>query len=59
MTKWHVDNLVTHICALALFVDDYEVDMFDLQRDLNSESKQLVEFLHSTTDIISCLHLST
>ena len=40
MTKWHVDNLITHIAALALYVEGYEVDTFDLREDLRLDNKQ-------------------
>lgn len=34
MTKWHVDNFMTHIAALTLIVDDYVSDTFDIREDL-------------------------
>ena len=40
MTKWRVDNLITHIAALALTVDDFEVDIYDLKEDLRLETKE-------------------
>ncbi len=42
MTKWRVDYLVTHIAALALTVDDFEVDIYDLKEDLRLETKEYV-----------------
>ncbi len=40
MTKWKVDNLVTHICALALIVDNFETDVNDIREDLSLDNRQ-------------------
>ena len=37
LNKWAIDNLMTHICALALILDNYEIDSFDLREDLGIE----------------------
>ena len=42
MTKWHVDNLITHIIALGLTVDNLIMDILDLREDLRLENKQYV-----------------
>lgn len=42
MNKWAVDNLITHVCALALAVDDFEVDTYLLREDLRLENKESV-----------------
>ena len=42
MNKWAVDNLITHVCALALAVDDFEVDTYQLREDLRLENKESV-----------------
>ena len=42
MTEWHVDKLMTYMAALTLFIDDYEVDLFDLQEDLRLDTKKYV-----------------
>jgi len=34
MTKWHVDNLITHICVFSLIVDNFNTDIHDLRNDL-------------------------
>lgn len=34
MSKWHVDNLITHLCALSLIVDNFTTDTHDLREDL-------------------------
>lgn len=38
MTRWHVDNLMTHIAAAALFIDDWAVDVNDLRDDLKIDN---------------------
>lgn len=40
MSRWHIDNLMTHIAAAALIVDGFEVDVFDLRDDLRLENKE-------------------
>lgn len=40
MTRWHIDNLMTHIAAAALIVDDHEVDVNDLREDLKIDNKE-------------------
>lgn len=40
MPRWNVDNLMTHIAAAALIVDDYAVDVNDLREDLKLENKE-------------------
>jgi DNA-directed RNA polymerase I subunit RPA49 len=42
MPRWNVDNLMTHIAAAALIVDDHEVDVNDLREDLKLENKEYV-----------------
>lgn len=42
MTRWNIDNLMTHICAAALIVDNFEVDVNDLRDDLKLENKEYV-----------------
>jgi DNA-directed RNA polymerase I subunit RPA49 len=42
MPRWNVDNLITHICAAALIVDDFAVDVNDLREDLKLENKEYV-----------------
>lgn len=44
MTKYQVDLLITHVCALALIVDNFEVDMYDLREDLKLETKDMARY---------------
>ncbi|KAK7534384.1 RNA polymerase I associated factor, A49-like protein [Phyllosticta citribraziliensis] len=46
LTKWHVDYLITHVAAMALIVDDYEVDTFELREDLKLDNKQIAQYFH-------------
>lgn len=40
MPRWNIDNLMTHVAAAALIVDDFEVDVNDLREDLRIENKE-------------------
>jgi DNA-directed RNA polymerase I subunit RPA49 len=42
MPRWNTDNLITHIAAAALIVDDLEVDVNDLRDDLKVDNKEYV-----------------
>jgi hypothetical protein len=42
MPRWNIDNLMTHVAAAALVVDDFEVDVNDLREDLKIENKEYV-----------------
>lgn len=44
MPRWNIDNLMTHVAAAALIVDDFEVDVNDLREDLKIENKEYVVF---------------
>ena len=46
MSKFQVDLLITHICALACLVDNFEVDMWDLRLDMKMEIKQMQLYFH-------------
>jgi DNA-directed RNA polymerase I subunit RPA49 len=40
MTRWHVDNLMTHALAAALIVENYEMDTKELRDDLAIDTKE-------------------
>lgn len=44
MSKYQVDLLMTNICALALIVDNFEVDIYDLREDLKLEAKDMATY---------------
>ncbi|KAF2676761.1 DNA-directed RNA polymeras-like protein I 49 kDa polypeptide [Lentithecium fluviatile CBS 122367] len=46
MPRWNTDNLMTHICAAALIVDGFEVDVNDLRNDLKLENKEIKQYFH-------------
>lgn len=41
LSKWHIDNLLTHIAVLTLYIDDFETDTYDLREDLGLSQKAL------------------
>ena len=44
VSKWTSDNLLTHICALALHIDGFNVDISTLKDDLKMEQRQLITY---------------
>ncbi|MCJ1400008.1 DNA-directed RNA polymerase I subunit rpa49 [Xylographa trunciseda] len=44
MNKWAIDNFMTHVCALTLTIDLYDVDISDIRDDLRLETKQIVQY---------------
>jgi DNA-directed RNA polymerase I subunit RPA49 len=47
MSKWHVDKLIMHICALTLHIDDnFETDFNDLRDDLRLDVRQMTQYYH-------------
>ncbi|KAL3427093.1 a49-like RNA polymerase I associated factor [Phlyctema vagabunda] len=46
ISKFQSDLLITHLCALACLVDNYEVDMFPLKEDLKLENKEIAQYFH-------------
>ncbi|KAI9826649.1 MAG: DNA-directed RNA polymerase I subunit rpa49 [Thelocarpon impressellum] len=44
LNKWQLTNLYTHTAAIALTVDGYEVDMYDLKEDLKLENKDMIKY---------------
>lgn len=50
LNKWHMDNLITHMAAITLYIDGFKTDTNDLREDLRLENKQYV-FSSSLTNI--------
>lgn len=46
MLKFQTDLLMTHACALAMIIDNCEVDMYDLREDLHLEVKDMSQYFH-------------
>ena len=44
MNKHQNDLLTTHICAIACLIDNYGVDLYDLQMDLGLEVKAMSQY---------------
>lgn len=44
MSRFQVDLMITHICALACIIDNFEVDTMDLTLDLNLDVKQMSKY---------------
>ncbi|MCJ1462350.1 DNA-directed RNA polymerase I subunit rpa49 [Pseudocyphellaria aurata] len=41
LNKWHTSNLHLYICTLALIIDDFATDVYDLSQDLRLEPRQI------------------
>ncbi|KAL8825583.1 MAG: hypothetical protein Q9170_007739, partial [Blastenia crenularia] len=39
VTRWHLDYIITHVCALTITVDGFSTDAHDLMQDLRLEVK--------------------
>ncbi|KUJ19884.1 RNA polymerase I associated factor, A49-like protein [Mollisia scopiformis] len=46
MSKYKSDLLITHLCAMACLVDNFEVDMWDLKEDLKLEMKPMAQYFN-------------
>ncbi|KAF8865909.1 RNA polymerase I associated factor, A49-like protein [Acephala macrosclerotiorum] len=55
MSKFQGDLLITHLCAMACLVDNYEVDMWDLQEDLKLETKPMSQYFNEIGAKITAL----
>lgn len=44
LTKWHMQNLYTHMCALSLYVDGWTTDTSNLRDDLKLDSKEITQY---------------
>jgi DNA-directed RNA polymerase I subunit RPA49 len=44
MSKYECDLLITHVCALALVIENFEVDTYDLKEDLKLDQKQISQY---------------
>ncbi|KAF2261086.1 DNA-directed RNA polymeras-like protein I 49 kDa polypeptide [Lojkania enalia] len=46
MPRWHIDNLMTHIAAAALIVDNFEVDVNDIRDDLRLGNREIKQYFY-------------
>lgn len=44
LRKLHVDLLVTHLCALACILDNFETNTWDLKEDIKLEQKEMNQY---------------
>ena len=44
LNKWHMDNLITHILALAITADNFTIDTHDIREDLRLENKEVSKY---------------
>ena len=44
LNKWHLDNLMTHILALALILDNFTIDTHDIREDLKLENRDITKY---------------
>lgn len=44
VTRWHLDHLITHVCALAMTVDGFTSNVYDLGQDLKLEGKETKKY---------------
>ncbi|KAI4235077.1 MAG: hypothetical protein LQ349_003398 [Xanthoria aureola] len=46
LNSWHLDNLITHICALCITVEpeNYLTDMYDIREDLKLDNKSVRKY---------------
>ncbi|KAL8656474.1 MAG: hypothetical protein Q9226_002663, partial [Calogaya cf. arnoldii] len=46
LNTWHLDNLITHICALSITVEpeNFLTDMYDIREDLKLDHKDVKKY---------------
>jgi DNA-directed RNA polymerase I subunit RPA49 len=47
LSLWAIDNLMTHIMAMALYIDDFSVDTEDLKDDFRLTPLKAMELFRS------------
>ncbi|KAL8894320.1 MAG: hypothetical protein Q9192_004418 [Flavoplaca navasiana] len=50
LNKWHLDNLITHICALCITVEpeNFLTDIYDIREDLKLDTKDMRKYFKET-----------
>lgn len=46
INKYHVDLIITHLCAMSLLVDNYQTDTCDLKEDLQLDLSQITRYFY-------------
>ncbi|KAL9612426.1 MAG: hypothetical protein Q9167_002974 [Letrouitia subvulpina] len=44
LSRWQVDRLITHVCAIAVTVDGFVSDVHDIREDLRLENQQVRKY---------------
>jgi DNA-directed RNA polymerase I subunit RPA49 len=44
MNQWEIDNLITHMAAMALYVDMFDTEISDLNNDLKLEMNKTTTY---------------
>lgn len=44
LNKWHVDNMITHILALAITIEGFTMDVHDIREDLRLENTAIRKY---------------
>ena len=44
LNRWHIDNIITHILALTITLDNFTTDTHDIREDLRLESKDVCKY---------------
>ncbi|QIW99844.1 hypothetical protein AMS68_005362 [Peltaster fructicola] len=44
LSKWHMENLHTHICALSLYVDNWSTDTSNIRDDLRLDNRGISQY---------------
>jgi DNA-directed RNA polymerase I subunit RPA49 len=44
MNTWEVDNLITHLSAMSLYIDGWESDTTDLKDDIRMDINKLLPY---------------
>ena len=44
LNRWHIDNVITHILAITITLDNFTTDTHDIREDLKLESKDISKY---------------
>ncbi|KAL8947583.1 MAG: hypothetical protein Q9222_006151 [Ikaeria aurantiellina] len=44
LSRWHLEKLIMHICALTMIVDGFTTDVSDIKDDLRLENKEIGKY---------------
>ena len=58
MSKFQFDTVVTHLCAMACIIDNFDVELIDLQEDLKMATKVMSQYFEEIGAKITALSVS-